>query len=140
MRGRVQLIACSASHYRHLANTNETRPITNRRSAYQCRTLAKVAELTVVKLSTYALHILRSKTPESQIRISPNSYAMYNIPINLLKSKLRYWNPFRNASMPDEGRSSNCGQVPIAGCAMGPSLLSVASRRFGATAGKKFGL
>jgi len=29
----------------------------------------------------------------------------------VLKSELRYFNSFRNASMPNKGQSSNCGQV-----------------------------
>ena len=29
----------------------------------------------------------------------------------MLKSKLQYSNPFRNASVQNEGRSSNCGRV-----------------------------
>jgi len=33
--------------------------------------------------------------------------------INVLKSELRYSNPFRNASVPNERRSSNCGRVTV---------------------------
>ena len=48
----------------------------------------------------------------SQNRISPKLHEVYIwLPINLLKSKLRYSSPFRNASVPNEGRSSNCGGV-----------------------------
>jgi len=55
-------------------------------------------------------YVLNSRVTEQNLTTVLGNVQKW-LPINRLTSKLRYSNPFRNACVPNEGRSSNCDQV-----------------------------
>jgi len=77
-----------------------------------------VGKQTPVQRSTPALQLLTSLTPRTLTKSHQFLYDVWKwLPINLLKSKLWYSNMFRNASVPNEGLSSNCdwdvAKIPV---------------------------